>query len=524
MGFNSIDLSAYSAKASGITLIKDTDVTIDSGSSLTTLTADLSSLTSSAMSVILIYSPAAAINYGDDLDSNDDGELDLPDKAIIIDNFGWHETPYSDVTVHETYAVHGATRYKDNRICATSSWTYGELNGTAYIEGRAKFIPKNALITPGNVNITKETSMLVKPSVETARSTISSPDADDVALWIHPTDASKSMVIATQKNAGYSVYDSAGATLIDALPGDNRYNNVDVMYNFDLNGELIDIAVFSDRNNNKFAIYKIQETAPYIVDITDQDSDELFDAKELGEDTAYGEGVYKSPITGKFYAFATQNDTWNVAQFELMANRSTIGWIKVRNITLEADDDDKHAEGIVVDQEYGKAYIAQEEVGIYTLDAEPGPDPVDITLDESDLLIKEGDHDMVEDLEGMAIYYKDNGEGYVFISSQGNSSYGVFDRTDVGSDNSFITSFAVVDDMNGIDGTQHTDSLDVTNIGISDLFPNGAFIVQDGTDTETDPDDVGTNFKWIKWEDIAMGLGDISFASAYDPRTPLNRR
>jgi 3-phytase len=296
------------------------------------------------------------------------------------------------------------------------------------------------------------------------------------------------------------------------------------MYDFDLNGEKIDFALFTDRNNNKFAIYKIQETEPYIVDITDYSSEELFDAEELGEDTAYGEGVYKSPVSGKFYAFATQNGTWNVAQFELVAKGDNIGWTKIRTITLEADDDDKHAEGIVVDQEYGKAYIAQEEVGIYTLDAEPGDAPADIALGENDLIAEEGDDNLAADLEGMTIYYKDDGTGYVFISSQGNTVYGVYNRTDNDVKNTYLTSFIIADDMEGIDGTQHTDSIDVTNIPISEQFPYGVFIVQDGTDTAESPDDVGTNFKWVRWEDIGKGLGDTDFTSSYDPRNLSDRR
>jgi len=78
--------------------------------------------------------------------------------------------------------------------------------------------------------------------------------------------------------------------------------------------------------------------------------------------------------------------------------------------------------------------------------------------------------------------------------------------------------------MEGIDGTQHTDSIDVTNIPISDKFPYGAFIAQDGTDTATDPDDVGTNFKWVRWEEIDAALGDSISGSTYDPRSPKNRR
>jgi len=156
-------------------------------------------------------------------------------------------------------------------------------------------------------------------------------------------------------------------------------------------------------------------------------------------------------------------------------------------------------------------------------DAEPDGSST-LKLTDKDFLNKEGKNGLVEDLEGMTIYYKGNGEGYVFISSQGNNTYGVFNRTKAGVKNTYLKSFAIVDDTNGIDGTSETDSIDVTNIPLGNTFPNGVFIVQDGMDTTSNPDDTETNFKWVKWEDIAKGLGDTSFTSTYNPRTPVNRR
>ncbi len=519
-----LDLSAVSVKETGLTLIRNEGSDIVTGSAVTTVTADLSSLTSTARAVVLIYSPDRSITTGTDLDTDNDGDLDLPAGAVLLDNVGWGETSYSDMVVNESYAVHAATRYKDNKMVTANAWTYGELTDLTYLTDRSKNKPEGGSVTPAGTNFPETAALLIKPVLETTRTTMDNPDADDVAFWIHPTDSSKSLVIATQKEAGYSIYDVQGQTLADANPGNIRFNNVDVMYGFDLNGTPVDIAVFTDRMTNRFAIYRIQEKAPYIVDITDSGSDELFDAEELGEDTAYGEGVYKSPVSGKFYAFATQNDTWNCAQFELVATAGhTVGWTRVRTITLEAGDDDEYAEGFVIDQEYGKAYVAQEGVGIYTFDAEPDG-AMHLTLTEDDLLLEEGDKGLVADLEGMTIYYKDKGEGFVFISSQGNYTFGVFNRTPVGVANTFLTSFAVVDDMMGIDGVQETDSIDVTNIPLGPVFPHGAFIVQDGMDTTADPDDTETNFKWLPWEDIASGIGEETFSSAYNPRVSTNRR
>jgi len=498
-----LNLTGTTAKETGITVIKSTDATIATGSAVASVEmATQGNISPNAF--VLLYSPNHAISTTTDFDTNDDGTIDLPVGATLLDNIGWGSTSYSDLK-NDTDAI-SATRYKDDKMSSISAWTFD-----------------SQYTTPASTNIAQTATMLVKPVIETARTTMDNPDADDVAFWIHPTDNTKSLIIGTQKEAGYSIYDTKGKTLLDANPGNIRFNNVDVMYDFNLSGRLVDIALFTDRMTNQFAIYTIQENAPYIVDVTDYTSPQLFSAETVGDDTAYGEGVYKSPITGKFYAFATQNGYWNAAQFELVAKGDKIGWNKVRDITLEADDEDKYAEGFVIDQEYGKAYVAQEGVGIYTFDAEPNGNPT-LKLTQEDFLNEEGENGLVEDLEGMTIYYKNDGTGYLFVSSQGNNTYGVFDRTKVGVKNTYLKSFAIVDDTNGIDGTSETDSIDVTNIALGSEFPNGAFIAQDGMDTTANPDDTETNFKWVKWEDIATGLDETTFTSTYNPRTSTNRR
>lgn len=501
----SVDLDGQQAKETGITIITDSAASITTGSAMTAVQADLSGLSATATSVLLVYSPDHGISAGDDLDEDSDGSVDLPEGAILLDNIGWGATTYSDIVTDSTTA---AIRYKDNKMVAKSAWSFD-----------------SSYITPAGTNIAETAQMLVEPVLETDRTTASNPDADDVAFWIHPTDSSKSMVIGTQKIAGYSVYDVDGNTLLDFKPEDNRYNNVDVMYGFELNGETVDLAIFTDRIFNKFIVYVISETAPYLTDVTDYDNtEELFEAEDAGEDTAYGLAVYKSVVDGSFYVYASQNGTYLAGQYKLKANGDKIGWDKIRTITLAGGDDDEHAEGMVVDQEYGKLYIAQEPTGIYLMDAEPGDNPADVVLTEDDMLMEEGDHGIVEDIEGATIYYKDNGEGYYIVSSQGNYTYGVFNRTPNGETNEYLTSFAIVDDMNGIDGVQETDSVDVTNIAFGDQFPYGVFIVQDGMDTTSDPDDTETNFKWVPWESIGTGLGDLAFESSYDPRNPVNHR
>ena len=51
--------------------------------------------------------------------------------------------------------------------------------------------------------------------------------ADDPAVWVHPTDPARSLVIGTNKKAGLVVYELTGKTV--QVLDDGRMNNVDVV-------------------------------------------------------------------------------------------------------------------------------------------------------------------------------------------------------------------------------------------------------------------------------------------------------
>jgi 3-phytase len=57
-------------------------------------------------------------------------------------------------------------------------------------------------------------------------------DADDPAIWVHPSNGAKSIVVGTLKNGGLAVFDLQGRTIqrIDYADEDARQNNVDLLY------------------------------------------------------------------------------------------------------------------------------------------------------------------------------------------------------------------------------------------------------------------------------------------------------
>lgn len=145
-------------------------------------------------------------------------------------------------------------------------------------------------------------------------------DADDPAIYVHPADSSLSLVIGTLKDGGLAVYDLDGEVLQTVLPGnpgDVRYNNVDLLYGFNLGGQPVDLAVASDRENDTLAIFQINPTTRQLTDVTPENFTKSIFGVDDGERTAYGLATYTSPVSGKSYAFVSQSETGKVAQLEL---------------------------------------------------------------------------------------------------------------------------------------------------------------------------------------------------------------
>lgn len=360
-------------------------------------------------------------------------------------------------------------------------------------------------------------------------------DSDDPAVWIDPLNAANSLVIATLKDGGLVTFNLDGtlAQNLTSLPnGEIRYNNVDVLYNFSLNGETADIAIASDRENDTLAVFKIDPASRQLVNITaDSLSAEAFSifGVDDGEATAYGLAAYRSPVTGKSFVFVTQASGNQIAQLELVDNGAgLISAQVVRAIELPIEEgkeaEDYQSEAIVVDQEKGIVYLAVEgEIGIVKFGAEPN------SGDQITVVRPVDSPELVPDLEGLGLYYGPNGTGYLIASSQGDSSYAVYRREGA---NEFLGSFVIGDnEALGIDQANETDGLDVINVPLGPLFPFGALLVQDGAN---DPQNVvenddelennATNFKFVRWEDLAGAFEQplIIDTQSFDPRNPMN--
>jgi 3-phytase/alkaline phosphatase D len=365
-------------------------------------------------------------------------------------------------------------------------------------------------------------------------------DADDPAIYLHPTDSAKSLVLTSVKNGGLRVYDLAGKELQTVNPGNIRYNNIDLQYGFTLGGQEIDLAVASDRNNDKLAIFKINPNATnsnYLEDITDSNLGTIFQALPFApeyspsERSAYGLALYRSPLTFDYYVFVNRRETGDVAQLKLIdQGNGKIGAERIRNFTVTppaefGSEVDPQTEGMVVDQETGYLYIGQENVGIWKFAAEPTGNNNGVLVDK----IKEfGGSNLVDDVEGLTIYYGADGKGYLLVSSQGDNTFAVYRRE---GNNEFIGRFGVGNN-GAIDSVQESDGADVINVPLGPNFPFGLFVTQDGNndpavlvEDDGELENINSNFKFVPWENIANALPQplIIDPTSYNPRNPENR-
>ncbi|MDX1410436.1 MAG: phytase, partial [Saprospiraceae bacterium] len=284
-------------------------------------------------------------------------------------------------------------------------------------------------------------------------------DADDPAIWIHPSSPTQSLIIGTLKGTGLAVYDVIGnvTQLVDDSGG---MNNVDLRYNFSLDGESVDLVVATNRDDpiNTLAMYTVNAATRQLENVT---ADPPINSA-LSE--VYGTCMFVSPKDGKYYAFITSKQGL-IEQWELVDNGSG----RVDGIMRRTFDVGTAVEGCVADDVLGDFYAGEEDVGVWKYGAEPGDGTDRVSVDD----VSSGR--LTADIEGVTIYYTSANTGYLLVSSQGSSEYVVYDRVS----NAYLTTFDIVEG-NGIDGTAKTDGIDVSNASLGPIFPQGVFVAHDG--------------------------------------------
>jgi 3-phytase len=299
--------------------------------------------------------------------------------------------------------------------------------------------------------------------------------ADDAAIWVDPADPARSVIIGTAKKSGLYSYGLDGKT-IQFLP-EGRLNNVDLR-TVKLGGVDTVVIGASDRDRKAIALFRLDPATRQISALAERQPSGFVDP--------YGFCFYKN-ASGTLYAFMTDKEK-NAAQWRIDSTDGKVTATKVRDLPLATQ-----SEGCVADEMTGTVYIGEEGVGVWSFPAEPGQ-PATATA-----VIKVADNPkLAADTEGLAIYRSATGASYLLVSSQGNSSYAVFD---LGGGYGYRGSFIIAKGV--VDGVTETDGIEVVNTPLGADFPRGLFVAQDGDNT--DPP-ANQNFKLVSWEEIARAL------------------
>jgi 3-phytase len=163
-------------------------------------------------------------------------------------------------------------------------------------------ISSQTLIAQSEVNVTQK-------SITTSTGN----DVDDCAIWVHPTDPSKSLVIVNDKGpslpetAGLYVYTLTGKLLQKTLL--HNPQNPDIRYNVVFGKDTVDVLVCADREAgnstyNKIRVFKIdpskaEASSGLLTEIT------ASVGIPTGQNESYGHSLYLRPTDGALFSIVS---------------------------------------------------------------------------------------------------------------------------------------------------------------------------------------------------------------------------
>lgn len=332
-------------------------------------------------------------------------------------------------------------------------------------------------------NFTQINDIPAKIVVESSDSTSAvKTNADDCAIWLHPADPTKSVLIGTDKgdpDGGLFVWNLQGKQIQHIqLP---KPNNVDIRCGMSLNGLAIDIAVVNIRHPQQLKVFLINPVTGTLEDITTKDG---IKTPEL--DDPYGLCLYRRPTDGAMFVIEStkSENTANLHQYRLQDD----GTGKVKGTYVRAfgnNSIESIVEGLVADDELGYVYAADEHRAVRKYYADP-----DLHHNEQ-IVAFATDDGITGDREGLALYKLTDGTGYLLLSSQGDNTLKVYRREgDAGNPHKhgLVTTIKTK-------GSIETDGLEVTSQSAPPNFSQGLLVKHNSP---------GRNFIFYGWEDVAQ--------------------
>lgn len=313
----------------------------------------------------------------------------------------------------------------------------------------------------------------VMASMETAPAGARGDAADDPAVWLHPSDPAKSLILGTNKQEGLVVYNLDG-TEAQRLPI-GLINNVDIRQSAERS---YDVAVASNDQVNAISVFFV-----------DRATAKVSHAGNIPTNTLEPYGICQARENGVDFAGVTYKDG-TVQVWRLSVSPEALTGELVKSVKLATQ-----LEGCVFDEAQGLLFVGEEGHGLWKVayrDAAPVPEIIDVVG---------GPAGLAADVEGVSLWRGKDGAGWIVVSAQVDNRFVVYDRK---APHTSVGSFSISENTAlGIDEVTHTDGLDVFS-GALPGYPRGILTVQDDGNPKSGQDQ---NFKVVNWADIEAALG-----------------
>lgn len=317
-----------------------------------------------------------------------------------------------------------------------------------------------------------------------------SDNPDDPAIWVHPSDPTRSLILGTNK-----VPAPTGAIVVFGLDGRTRQtvaeldrpNNVDVEYELKVGGQSIDIAVATERLKRQIRIFRIAPDGSGIGDVTSLGNTQVFAGRNGEEAAPMGIALYRRQKDGAIFAIVAPKSGPHqdyLGQYRLEDDGQ--GRVKTSLVRYFGKFSGVgEIEAVAVDDSLGYIYYADEGNGIHKYHADP--DHPDAARE----LAHFGREGFRGDREGIAIYERNDGSGYIVCTDQiaSNSEYRIFRRE---GEPGHPHDHKLLKVVRGLADT--TDGLEVTSRALGSKFPMGLMVAMNNS---------GRNFLLYRWEEVA---------------------
>jgi 3-phytase len=319
-------------------------------------------------------------------------------------------------------------------------------------------------------------------------------DPDDPAIWVHPGDASRSVVLGTNKVAAAE----GGALYVFGLDGSvrqtiaplDRPNNVDVEYGLAGPKGPMDIAVVTERYQHRLRVFTIEDGRLAALD--GGRGIPVLEGQQGDASEPMGIALYKRPRDGAMFAIVapktggTSNYLW---QYRIEIDPAS-GQARGTLVRRFGDySGTSEIEAVAVDDALGFVYYSDEEFAIRKWQADPDHP------DAAHELTAFGRTEFKQQREGIGILSRPDGTGFIVVSDQipNGTELKIYPREGrPGRQHEHEPALATV-----VTPADSTDGLDVVSSALDGRFGGGALVMMNSS---------ARNFLMFKWDDVAAAI------------------